>query len=55
MLASLHLRNADGAAAAKEFGRARDLGAANADWLPGYARALTLQGKYRELLSEVAV
>jgi putative PEP-CTERM system TPR-repeat lipoprotein len=55
MLASLHLRNADGAAAAKEFSRARDLGAAYAEWLPGYARALMLQGKYRELLSEVVV
>ncbi|MGB5494785.1 MAG: XrtA/PEP-CTERM system TPR-repeat protein PrsT, partial [Sedimenticolaceae bacterium] len=53
MLAGLYLRNGDGASAAKEYRRARALDAANAGWLPGYARALMLQGAYRELLTEV--
>lgn len=53
MLGSLHLRNGDAAAAAKEFGRARDLGATADHWVPGYVRALTLQGEFRRLLDEV--
>lgn len=55
LLGTLHLRGADGAAAAKEFGRARDLGAATERWMPGYARAMTLQGEFRKLLDEVQV
>ena len=55
MLGTLHLRNNDGAAALKEFGRARDLGAARTDWLPGYAQALVLQGEFQRLLDEVEV
>ena len=55
MLGSLQLLGNDGAAAAKEFGRARDLGAAKADWLSGYARALMLQGQFQALLDEVQV
>ncbi|MCB1723818.1 MAG: PEP-CTERM system TPR-repeat protein PrsT [Gammaproteobacteria bacterium] len=53
MLGELNLRNADGAAAAKEFGRARDFGAAPGDWALGYARALVLQGDFRRLLEEL--
>lgn len=55
LLGSLHLRNADGAAAAKELGRARDLGATAEQWMPGYARAMTLQGEFRKMLEEVEV
>lgn len=55
MLGSLHLRGGDGAAAAKEFGRARELGAAKEKWLPGYARALMLQGDFQAILDEVQV
>jgi putative PEP-CTERM system TPR-repeat lipoprotein len=55
MLGSLHLENGDGAAAAKEFGRARDLGADRQSWILGYARALMLQGKRQALLQEVGV
>ncbi|WP_078120567.1 XrtA/PEP-CTERM system TPR-repeat protein PrsT [Thiosocius teredinicola] len=53
MLGSLYLRGGDGPAAAKEFGRARDLGAAEKLWLPGYARALMLQGQFDAVLKEV--
>lgn len=55
LLGGLHLRAADGAAAGKEFRRARDLGAPASDWLAGYARALMLQGEFTRLLDEVAV
>lgn len=55
LLGSLHLKAADGAAAAKELGRARDLGAAPSDWLVGYAQALILQSAFDQLLDEVAV
>ncbi|MCG6965299.1 MAG: PEP-CTERM system TPR-repeat protein PrsT [Chromatiaceae bacterium] len=55
LLGSLYLRNADGPAAAKEYGRARDLGAGKDQWLPGYTRALILQGDFRALLDEVQV
>lgn len=53
MLGSLHLRNGDGAAAAKEYGRARDLGAGKDQWSIGYARALMQQGQYQAVLDEV--
>lgn len=53
LLGSLYLRGADAAAAAKEFRRARDLGAAPAEWLPGYARALLMQGELSQLLEEI--
>ncbi len=53
MLGSLYLRGGDGPAAAKEFGRARDLGAPEKLWLPGYARALMLQGQFDAVLKEV--
>jgi putative PEP-CTERM system TPR-repeat lipoprotein len=55
LLGSLYLREADGPAAAKEYRRARDLGAAPAQWLLGYARALVLQREFGRLLDEVAV
>ncbi|MGB5571437.1 MAG: XrtA/PEP-CTERM system TPR-repeat protein PrsT [Sedimenticolaceae bacterium] len=55
MLGSLYLRTGDGAAAAKEFGRARDLGAPKAEWLSGYAGALMIQGDFSKLLAEVQV
>lgn len=55
MLGALYLRGADGAAAAKEFGRARDLGAPTADWLPGYTQALVMQRDFRRILDEVTV
>ena len=55
MLGSLYLRTADGAAAAKEFGRARDLGANNGKWMPGYAKALILNGEYQAVLDEIEV
>jgi len=55
MLGELHLRNVDGAAAAKEFARARDLGADGQYWLPGLARALMMQGGFATLLEEVEV
>ena len=54
MLGSLYLRTADGPAAAKEFRRARDLGAAKKEWMPGYARALGLQGEFRKIVEEVS-
>ena len=41
MLGGVYLRKGDAAAAVKELGRARDLGAARERWLPAYARALT--------------
>ncbi|MCB1790776.1 MAG: PEP-CTERM system TPR-repeat protein PrsT, partial [Gammaproteobacteria bacterium] len=53
-LGTLHLRNADGAAAAKEFSRARELGALADLWMLGYARALVLQGEFRQLLEETS-
>jgi len=55
MLGALHLRSNDGAAAAKEFGRARDLGAPKDQWLPGYARALMLQGEFQAMLDQVEI
>ena len=55
MLGALHLQRGDGAAAAKEFGRARDLAAESQTWALGYARALLLQRKFRELLEGVVV
>ena len=55
MLGTLHLRGNDADAAVKEFERARDLGAAKSDWLPGYAQALMLQGQFQALLDEVQV
>jgi putative PEP-CTERM system TPR-repeat lipoprotein len=55
LLGSLHLRGSDGAAAAKEFRRARDLGAPASEWLPGYASALLLQGEFASLLEEAVV
>lgn len=55
MLGTLHLRSNDSAAAAKEFARARDLGADKGAWMPGYAQALLLQGRYQDLLDEVEV
>lgn len=55
LLGSLYLRTGDGAAAAKEFGRARDLGAPGEQWLPGYAQALMLQGEFSSVLEEVQV
>lgn len=54
-LGSLYLRSADGPAAEKEFGRARDLGAPNTAWLSGYARSLVLQGQFGRVLEEVSV
>ena len=55
MLASLYLGTGEGAAAAKEFRRARDLGAPGEEWLPGYARALMLEGEFNAVLEEVQV
>lgn len=55
LLGSLYLRTNDGPAAAKEYGRARDLGAAAADWMPGYARALSLQNEQRAIIDEIQV
>ncbi len=55
MLGTLYVGSSDGAAAAKEFRRARDLGAPSKDWKPGYAHALTLQGEFARLLDEVQV
>ena len=54
MLGNLYLRTGDGPAAAKEFRRARDLGAAKKQWMPGFARALTLQGEFRKVIDEVS-
>lgn len=54
-LGALYLRSSDGAAAAKEFRRARDLGAPKKDWMPGYARGVTLQGEFRKVLDDVVV
>jgi putative PEP-CTERM system TPR-repeat lipoprotein len=54
-LGAIYLRTGDGPAAAKEFGRARELGAAKDKWLPGYARALLLQGEFDAILREVEV
>lgn len=54
MLGTLYLRNGDGAAAAKELRRARELGAAAGDWMAGYAQALMLQGEFAALLDEVS-
>jgi putative PEP-CTERM system TPR-repeat lipoprotein len=53
MLGELHLQRADGAAAAKEYRRARDLGAPSSDWMIGYARALLMQGEFETLLAEI--
>ena len=55
LLGSLYLRNGDTAAAVKEYGRARELGAADDLWMRGYARALVLQGSFQQLLDEVRV
>lgn len=55
MLGSLNLRQGDAAGAAKEFARARDLGAGPDQWLLGYARSLMLQGQFQALLDEVQV
>ena len=55
MLGTQYLRTGESAAAAKEFGRARDLGAPADSWLPGYARALLLQGKFEAVLDEVQI
>jgi putative PEP-CTERM system TPR-repeat lipoprotein len=55
MLGAQYLRSGEAAAAAKEFGRARDLGAPTQTWLPGYARALLLQGKFEAVLDEVQI
>ena len=53
MLGTLYLRGSDGPAAAKEFSRARDLGAEPNDYLLGYARALSLQGDFARILDEI--
>lgn len=53
MLGTLYLAQNDGPAAAKEFSRARDLGAEPAQWTEGYARALMMQGQFQALLDEV--
>ena len=53
MLGSLYLLGVMAQRRPREFGRARDLGAAKADWMPGYARALMLQGQLQVLLDEV--
>jgi putative PEP-CTERM system TPR-repeat lipoprotein len=53
LLAAISLARRDGAAAEKEFARMRDLGAPSAEWAPGYARALLLQGESERLLDEV--
>ena len=53
MLGSLYLRTGESAAAVKEFGRARDLGAAQEKWLPGYARALILDGRFDDVIETV--
>lgn len=50
LLAAIYLGANDPAGAAKEFARARDLGAAADDWMPGYAQALMLQGDYPGVL-----
>ena len=55
MLGTLYLRTADGPAAAKEFRRARDLGAEKREWMPGYAQALTLQGEFYKVIEEVSI
>lgn len=55
LLGSLYLREADGPAAAKEFRRARDLGAKAEAWLGGYAQALVLQREFGRVLDEVVV
>lgn len=55
MLGAIYLRTGDGPAAAKEFGRARDLGAPKEKWLPGYARALVMQRDYDAFLREIEV
>lgn len=55
LLGSLYLREGDGAAAAKEYGRARDLGAPAQEWLGGYARALVLQQDFAKVLEEVVI
>ena len=53
LLGTLQLQGNDAAAAVKEFGRARDLGAPKKDWVLGYMRALTSLGETRTLLDEV--
>lgn len=53
LLGALQLQANDAAAAVKEFGRARDLGAPKKDWVLGYARALTLAGQTDTLLDEL--
>lgn len=53
LLGEMHIKRADGAAAAKEFRRARDLGAPDDAWMLGYAQALALQNDYKTLLDEI--
>ncbi|MEJ2576127.1 MAG: PEP-CTERM system TPR-repeat protein PrsT [Gammaproteobacteria bacterium] len=53
LLANSYLSLGDAAAAAKEFDRAAQLGAEAARWMPGYARAVLVQGDYAALLERV--
>ena len=53
MLGTLYLRGSDAPAALKEFGRARELGAEQKDWLLGYAQALLMQREFSRVLDEI--
>ncbi len=55
LLGAQYLRTGDGAAAAKEFGRARDLGADKPLWMSGYVRALMLQGQFQTVIAELEI
>jgi putative PEP-CTERM system TPR-repeat lipoprotein len=54
-LGSLRLRTNDGPSAAKEFGRARDLGAPKSQWMLGYVRALAMQQDFRGIVDAVQI
>jgi putative PEP-CTERM system TPR-repeat lipoprotein len=52
-LGALQLQLGDGAAAEKEFGRARDLGAAKSKWMLGFVKALQLQNDQQRIVDVV--
>lgn len=54
-LGVLQLKANDGPAAAKEFRRARDLGATKSQWMLGYVRALQIQNDPRGVVEAIEV